>query len=68
MARVGERLIDGKLYLLCGRGPHDLMLREAESLRREWDSVRVLSMTYTRSSEFRRLVDDYACYVFGRKS
>jgi hypothetical protein len=68
MATRGTRCIDGRYFLLAGRGTREHCEREAFALRRSWRYVRIVSATPYLQAHLRALLDDWMVYVFEARS
>lgn len=63
----GVRWIDGKEFLLAGRGPKERMLSEAATMRERYRFVRVVPAHPFSPKFVRDALDDYMVYVHGAK-
>jgi hypothetical protein len=55
----GTRLLDGRYYMLAGRGTREWMAEESKEARKHWRLVRIVPM-----GPLARVLDDYGLYVF----
>lgn len=58
----GTRVLNGRHYILAGRGSRETMKNEAAALRRRWAYVRIVP-----AGNLGRVLDDYLVYVFELK-